>query len=199
MGRCVCPRVRVCVCVYNTSIKILKTPPFLSRTSPPPLPPPLIHAGRRKKERKTETVESTVTLHLIPVSSPAFEAAISPRPGIRVVVLPPVEVEKAVSKGVTIGLNGQMERNRKEESFCSIGRERKFFFSPRERGFSFLFKPAEEKTAVFRFTRSVKQWRVKSREDDSRMRGGKVFFFLHLNWNFPSKIFFFSFLSFFPP
>lgn len=57
-GRCVCPRVRVCVCVYNTSIKILKTPPFLSRRSPPPPPPPLIHAGRRKKERKTETVES---------------------------------------------------------------------------------------------------------------------------------------------
>lgn len=59
-GRCVCPRVRVCVCVYNTSIKILKTPSSLplAYISPPSPLLYLIHAGRRKKERKTETVES---------------------------------------------------------------------------------------------------------------------------------------------
>lgn len=103
-----------------------------------------------------------------------------------------------MSKGVTIGLNGQMERNRKEESFCSIGRERKFFFSPRERGFSFFFKPAEEKTAVFRFTRSLaRSVTMASKESRGRFtdaRGESVF--LATNWNFPSKIFFFFFRSF---
>lgn len=103
-----------------------------------------------------------------------------------------------MSKGVTIGLNGQMERNRKEEPFCFIGRERKFFFSPRERGFSFFFKPAEEKTAVFRFTRSLaRSVTMASKESRRRFtdaRGESVF--LATNWNFPSKIFFFFFLSF---